>query len=97
MVQRTSARSPSVLFVCRANWSVCFKDRSMKMTPRRSAIRRYPQLSRASRVGDFSKCPSSCPERRTSQGYWRRPSLPPQQVPQTAHELSLDVRNLFEL
>src|SRR5690606_6041942 len=37
MVRRTWARSPSVLFLCRANWSPCFRLRSMKMTPRRSA------------------------------------------------------------
>ncbi|OQC18821.1 MAG: hypothetical protein BWX69_03211 [Planctomycetes bacterium ADurb.Bin069] len=37
MVRRTCARSPSVLFLCRANWSPCFRLRSMKITPRRSA------------------------------------------------------------
>jgi hypothetical protein len=37
MVRRTCARSPSVLFLCRANSSPCLRLRSMKMTPRRSA------------------------------------------------------------
>jgi len=38
MVRRTCARSPSVLFLCRANSRPCFRLRSMKMTPRRSAM-----------------------------------------------------------
>src|SRR5690606_24776161 len=37
MVRRTWARRPSVLFLCRANWRPCLSERSMKLTPRRSA------------------------------------------------------------
>jgi len=37
MVRSTWARSPSVLFLCRANCRPCLSERSMKLTPRRSA------------------------------------------------------------